>query len=67
MFGDVADLNVDFGAQSAHQLEMDATRFDERKISVKTKDDLEQSIAEVFEVCDSEGTENSGRPIGSVH
>ena len=56
MSGDVAELNVDFGAQSAQQLEMDATRFDERKISATTKYDLEQSTAEVPEVCDSEGT-----------
>ena len=70
---EVAELKVDLGARSAQQLKMDAMRFDERKILATTTEDLEQGHCRrpcgdaTTGALDSESTENSGRPTGSVH
>ena len=44
---EVAELNTDLGAQSAHMQKMDAMRSDEQKTSATTKEDFRQVTADV--------------------
>ena len=72
MFDDVAEKNTDLGAQSAQQVKITAMSFDERKTCCNQGGSRTQHCGHSrgdasTGACDSEGTENGGCPIASVH
>ena len=72
---EVAEQNTDLGGQSASSAADRWPRclFDERKTFAATKEDLKQNTADLPVVMQRQvpaiqrGTENGGRPTGSVH